>query len=167
MNIFATSLCPVEGAVALDDKRVIKMSLESAQMVSSALFHNYGARPVGFYAPTHYRHPCVLWAARDHRNFSWLVKHGLALLDEADWRWGVKDRKCRPVLEKAREYENFLPSCEGDDTIFQNSARLAPGVMDYTHVSPVTEAYRQYLSHKWRVSQPRWTRRDPPIWYGG
>ena len=37
MNIFFTSDCPVKCAVYLDDKRVIKMATETAQMLSTAL----------------------------------------------------------------------------------------------------------------------------------
>lgn len=163
MNIFATSDCPVESARALDDKRVVKMSLESAQMASTVLRFHCGVLDQRIYRSTHVRHPCVLWAAEHGGNFRWLCEHGLALLDEADWRWGAKDRKCRPILLRCLEYADFMPKgvvCE-----FQNSARLSEDVMDFTDVSPVTEAYRQYLSAKWRSSEPTFTRRSPPNWF--
>lgn len=41
MNIFATDPCPIKSAQFLDDKRVIKMILESAQMLCTAL-HQLG-----------------------------------------------------------------------------------------------------------------------------
>lgn len=41
MNIFATDVSPVACAKALDDKRVVKMVLETAQMLSTAMhMHN-------------------------------------------------------------------------------------------------------------------------------
>lgn len=41
MNIFATDISPVACAKALNDKRVVKMVLETAQMLSTAVhMHN-------------------------------------------------------------------------------------------------------------------------------
>jgi hypothetical protein len=40
MNIFVTSLCPRISAQVLDNKRVVKMVLETAQLLSAAIFIN-------------------------------------------------------------------------------------------------------------------------------
>ncbi len=62
MNIFAVSENPLKAASMLCDKHVVKMSLESAQMMST-VWHLHGMAPASACKPTHERHPCVVWAA--------------------------------------------------------------------------------------------------------
>ena len=76
MNIFATDPDPIISALALDDKRVVKMTLESAQIICSALILRGLTAP---YKPTHLKHPCVMWAAESIHNISWLLRHHVAL----------------------------------------------------------------------------------------
>ena len=63
MNIFVTSNCPILSAQALDNKRVVKMVLETAQVLSTAIFINSGITYDGIYKPTHLKHSCTIWAA--------------------------------------------------------------------------------------------------------
>lgn len=129
-------------------------------MVSTVILFHWRARDASLYRPTHVSHPCVLWASRTSANLRWLILHGLALLDEADFRFGVKERKCRPILQHSLHYAEHGPA--GKLEPFQNSARLAPGVLDFTDVQPTTLAYRQYLEAKWFEGNPKWTNRDRP-----
>ena len=57
MNIFALSNSPVEAALFQHDKHVVKMTLESAQMLCSALYR-HGVDPVAVpYKQAHKSHP--------------------------------------------------------------------------------------------------------------
>ena len=59
MNIFVLHRDPKIAAQMSCDKHVVKMILETAQMLSSA------ARAKGAWAPykqTHKKHPCTLWS---------------------------------------------------------------------------------------------------------
>ena len=78
MNIFATSESEVESALALDDKRIVKMILESGQMLSSAL-HRHGVNHPKLYRPSYQKHPCTMWAGNTRSNFIWLIDHSLAM----------------------------------------------------------------------------------------
>jgi len=60
VNIFITDISPLISAQSLDDKRVVKMVLESAQLLSSAIFINTGFIYSDIYRPTHLHHPCTL-----------------------------------------------------------------------------------------------------------
>lgn len=63
MNIFVTDISPIVSAQALDDKRVVKMILESAQLLSSAIFINSQSIYNDIYKPTHLKHPCTIWTS--------------------------------------------------------------------------------------------------------
>ena len=87
MNIFVTSSNPVSCAHVLPDKHVVKMPLETAQMLAvAASVHglpDLQKKDGGFYShKSHANHPCTVWAHSDLRNMSWLIRHGLALCAE-------------------------------------------------------------------------------------
>jgi hypothetical protein len=80
MNIFAVDDDPVAAARMLCDRHVVKMTLETAQILCTVAG--------GPYRPTHRNHPCVLWAAARRSNYRWLARHGLALAAEFTRRYG-------------------------------------------------------------------------------
>lgn len=157
MNIFATDPDPSISARALDDSRLVKMTLETAQILSTA----YG----GPYRPTHRNHPCVLWAANDLRNAKWLADHGKALAAEYKRRFG-RVHGSQPVLYWASiEIPSDLPR----PVSFHNSAANRALNLDFTHISDTHEAYRAYLNARWALAAntqrpPRWTLTQPPTW---
>ena len=67
MNIFVISQNPDECAQALDDLRLNKMILETAQLLSTAIrFHGYTGNLA--YKATHINHPCSIWARTSRGN---------------------------------------------------------------------------------------------------
>lgn len=94
MNIFVLDTDPVLAAKYQHDKHVVKMVLESTQMLSTAHWLN-GSR--ADYKPTHVKHPSTLWAARSLQNYNWLATHALALSEEYTKRFG-KVHKCHSII---------------------------------------------------------------------
>lgn len=80
MNIFVLDEDPVTCAQYHCDRHVVKMVLETAQILSTVSGRGYRA--------THHRHPCTLWTAESTSNYEWLVQLGLALGDEYTYRYG-------------------------------------------------------------------------------
>ena len=79
MNRFIVDHEPDTIAQALCDQHVVKMPLEEAQMLCTALWHHrpeYAERR-GLYKPVHQKHPCTLWAMETNANyrFAWLTPH--------------------------------------------------------------------------------------------
>ena len=74
MNIFVLDKDPKKAATQQIDKHIVKMPLESAQMLCAALARH--GREDTPYKATHKNHPCTLWAGESQGNFRWLVKHG-------------------------------------------------------------------------------------------
>lgn len=156
MNIFATSGSPVECAKALDDSRVIKMALETAQILSTVArgLQPEWADECGLYKATHVRHPCVLWAGKSVANAGWLDQHGLALCDEYAFRFN-RQHASRSVIIVASEL--IMPSLRTfPRTPFVNCTPH--------HDLEIHEAYRRTLIDKMTVRKPSYTRRPPPDW---
>lgn len=94
MNIFSIYLNPEESARELIDAHVIKMTLESAQILCTVAHLNglFDKDRIP-YKPTHVRHPSVRWAGETCANFYWLYNHFVALCNEYFIRY-QKRHKC-------------------------------------------------------------------------
>lgn len=163
MNIFATSASPIMSALWLDDKRVIKMCIETAQILSTVA-HETGRWADGMYQPTHRHHPCVLWAGRSPFNHSWLLQHGFALCGLYQLLYD-REHASKKILYLFGTPDYHTPP----PVEFQNSARNASVGVDYSDVNDVHLAYRLYLGHRWKNDRrpPTWGRRAKPEWYDG
>jgi len=153
MNIFVTSSCPVESAKYLDNKRKIKMALESTQMLATALNVSGGNTP---YRTAHLNHPCSIWARESRQNWNWLYDHGMALCSEYK-RIYNREHACVKVLLHMKDQVDCLPDV--GLTPFVNCARSKEKGLDYTMVNDIHLAYREYLASRWEGDKrkPEWT----------
>ena len=97
MNIFVTDLCPVKSAQEQCDKHVVKMVLESAQMLSTA-WREYSSEYADeheLYKTAHLNHPCSIWVRLARENYRWLYKHFIALCEEYTHRYGKSHASAR------------------------------------------------------------------------
>lgn len=146
MNIFRPHPDPTDSARSLADRHVIKMALESTQLLSTITG--------GPYRPTHANHPCTLWAGASRANAAWLLAHGRALCDEYARRFG-RVHGCAAVLDAI------------DLSRVPETAPTAP-----VYVGPdlggdtVEERYRRCLAAKYASWGPaaRWTGAVRPGW---
>lgn len=128
MNIFYLHSCPVKAATLQYNKHVVKMILETAQLLCTA-HHEFGNHDVP-YKPTHRNHPSAVWARQDAANYTWLYRHMLGLGQEYTKRYGkthLTIEKCKDVLKAApaglqwNEF-NEPPQCMPDEYKVQNNA---------------------------------------------
>jgi len=105
MNIFYLHKDPREAARLQYNKHVVKMILESAQMLCTA-HHCYGDKwqkenvP---YKQAHLNHPSTIWARRSKATYMWLYKHMMGLGYEYWLRYGKQHlsiSKCSMFLSK-------------------------------------------------------------------
>jgi len=87
MNIFVLHTTAQMAAKAHSDKHVVKMVLETAQILAT-VHHIHGNGDAVTYKATHANHPCVQWAAASRMNYRWLVQLGQALAREYNIRFG-------------------------------------------------------------------------------
>jgi hypothetical protein len=149
MNVFYLDENPTLAAQALHDKHVVKMTLETAQIMSTVYVRYRLAAP---YSETHQSHPSVLWAGNSHAHYLWLVAHGLSLAKEYTHRYG-KVHACEKVIRQLS-----LPPVDLTEQEWQDPPQCMP---EEFRASSTLQAYRNYyLSRK--IQQSRWTRRDAP-----
>jgi len=104
MNIFYLSEDPKKAATMMYNKHVVKMILESAQLLCTAHLISDGPDANVPYKATHKNHPSAIWARESTSNYEWLYKHMLALGEEYTKRYGkihLTILKCSGVLNKA------------------------------------------------------------------
>ena len=112
MNIFYISKDPVQAAEWMVDKHVVKMILESAQLLSTAHRILDGQETLGksktgrnvkrwilpdaresvLYSATHINHPSAIWCRRSVENYNWLADHMFALLYEYTYRYNKQHK---------------------------------------------------------------------------
>lgn len=155
MNIFALDADPARCARYHCDAHVLKMTLESAQMLCTVC-HRYGVPAP--YRPAHPHHPCTLWAGESLSNWRWLRTLALALGREYTFRFG--DGKLHrsavvagSLLPPPVPERGLTPFAQAMPERFR-----VPG-------DPV-KAYRLYYAMEKREFAV-WTRRRPPKWFTG
>ena len=97
MNIFYLDKDPNKAARLQYNKHVVKMILESAQMLCAA-HHVLGSKLDIPYKLAHKNHPSTIWTRTNNRNYMWLYWHMIALGDEYTKRYGKQHMsitKCR------------------------------------------------------------------------
>jgi hypothetical protein len=165
MNIFVFNTQPHETARELCDSHIVKMCLETAQILSTVAWRLDPVRAgrEGLYKPTHTKHPCVVWAGERRRNFNWLAGYGASLCNEYTLRFH-KNHAAERVINLASWYGGPLPN--GGRTTFPavvpSSLRPAQILDD----QDVIDSYRRYYQHKEHIFRRpmRWTNRPRPLW---
>lgn len=147
MNIFILDNDPKIAAEYLMDKHVVKMALETAQILSTI---NDGP-----YKPTHQKHPCVLWAKEGTDNYKWLVEHGLAICKEYEYRYN-KIHKCFDVIDLLQQ-----PFSEIEIPIGKTPFKLC--MPDEYKTDDPVQSYRNY--YKSKESFASWKIREQPLWW--
>lgn len=165
MNIFAVDENPWTAATMLGNKHVVKMILESAQMLCTAhhLLSKQSNVPDHFYKATHINHPCTRWVMRDACNYYWLYDHFCGLIEEYRHRYG-KIHKCDELLVDLGYEPNFIE----DKMLHMNPTDHAT---DFAQAMPEkyrifgdpVQAYRNYyLGEKRHLLQ--YKNREMPEW---
>ena len=153
MNIFVLDHDARKAAQAHCDKHVVKMCLETAQLLCSPF--PPGDAP---YRRTHYNHPCAVWARTSEANYEWLLDFGEYLFEEYTYRY-CKMHGSKPAWDWCLYHYDRLEFPEIGRTPF-------PQCMpeQYHRDDPVKAYRRYYLLEKVRIA--RWDKnRPPPDWW--
>ena len=160
MNIFVVDKCPIKSARQLPDKLIVKMPLETAQMLSTAhryLSPNDYCEEKGLYKKAFYNHPCTVWARTTHENYRWLMLHWITLCEEYYIRYG-KYHKCWTKLWDGLKIFP-MDIQEGELTEF---AQAMPD--QYKVKNNPVKAYRDYMINEKHYAQ--WNKGSPkPKWW--
>jgi len=155
MNIFVLDRDVKKCAKYHNDKHVVKMILESAQLlcgVHHMVEENTDEVP---YRLSHKNHPCSIWARENISNYLWLCELGLELCKEYSYRYG-KRHKSQDVIEWCLTNTPSLP--EED---FTEPPKAMP---DEYKVEDVVQSYRNYYCGDKKYFS-KWKNRDIPYWF--
>lgn len=175
MNIFYIDECPTNAAISMVDKHVVKMILESAQLLSTAhrvldgventgktetgrnvkRWTLYDARENVLYKATHVNHPSAIWCRQSIENYNWLVDHFYSLCHEYTYRYD-KVHKCHDMgytLQSPpfnlKDYNwSPMPSCMAPEYVVSDDPLIN---------------YRNYYKLG-KASIHSWKKRNPPTW---
>ena len=157
MNIFFLDIDPTKCAQYHLDKHVVKMIIETAQMLYSVHWVFEKDLPEGSYRKTHVNHPCSVWARQSNQNYKWLCLLGIELCREYTYRYGK--------IHKTERHINWLDSNMPDlpDINFTEPAQAMPD--EYKDINPVV-AYRNfYVKNKMELRGiTKYTKRPIPDW---
>ena len=168
MNIFAVDEDPALAAFSLPDKHVVKMPLETTQMISlvfSKWYWNVGPVLKGDGTPyktdkgAFRNHPCTKWANETVENSRWLLAHGIALCEEYFTRYG----KCHTCFKTLLAADEIIPYVKWDDhTPF---VFAGPDEYKYDTSIDIFTAYKMYIASKpWVASNYLRVPHRKPSW---
>lgn len=183
MNIFILDTDPKKAAEYHCDKHVVKMILESAQLLSSAhwihflhnsnkslkdfkkvkdlkewLYNNIHSNKKPPYKLTHHKHPCSIWTRENNKNYLWLV----SLLDNLCAEYTKRYHKIHKTAQYIKWFKNNLPvniKVSSDITPFKIC-------MDNEYKSsddPVCSYRNYYVKAKSKIA--KWKYTEEPRWY--
>lgn len=152
MNVFYLDPSPVLCAQYHYDKHVVKMILESAQLLSTA--HHLCGKG-GPYKVTHQNHPSAIWARSSLNHYSWLYCLMMALGREYNYRYG---KVHKTIADHA-------------DTLWESPSDIkAQGWQDPPQAMPehcqrddTVDAYRNYYTTE-KLGLLSYTNRETPQW---
>jgi len=159
MNIFYLDRDPEIAAQMMCDKHVVKMILESAQMLSTAhrvLDGDGYANKFGLYKATHKNHPSAIWARTCWKQYSWLYQHMCYLMEEYTYRYGKhhKTERLWNPLGVSPQNLKMLP--------FTDPPQCMPEICK---AGDTVSAYQTYYILE-KSGFATWKKRVMPEWFG-
>lgn len=149
MNIFYVDTDPKIAAQSLCDKHVVKMILESAQMLCTA--RNSLGYP-STYKSAYVNHPSNKWVRSSYNHYDWLFQHYAELCNEYIHRYN-KNHKCFDLFWE-------LSSNPVEDFGFIPPPQCMPD--DYK-CDDTVQAYRNYYKYG-KAHILKYTKRERPEW---
>ena len=154
MNIFFLDVNPRKIAQYHCDKHVVKMILETAQLLCGAHWMVGSEAP---YKLSHKNHPCAKWTRESDENYEYLCEIGLALCEEYTHRYG-KVHKSEAIIEWCATNVPLLPRDVGSTT----PAMAMPE--EYKVGYSVVQSYRNYYIND-KAGFAKWTKREVHEWF--
>ena len=167
------------------DKHIVKMPLEAAQLLCTAIWVDsvlgfvpralnkeetrelnsrkseikhlpLEERPLTPYLPMMYNHPCTIWTRSSLDNFEWVHCYANALNDEYFYRYGKQHKSVVEVINRLPEPKN-MPRLGMTEFLLAMPDELK------MEGNPI-QSYRDYY-HLDKATFASWKYRDKPDWY--
>lgn len=182
MNLFILNENPIIAAQEQCDKHVVKMIVESGQMLSTVhrmLDGKETRRPsasgktnvkywrlddsqmeVTLYRAVHMNHPCTVWTRESSANYQWHYEHFVALCDEYQYRYGKVHKTDIQLRYPLSQMPKNIPT--GEMTQFKLAMKSNPECM---FPNDPVKSYRMFYQTKQDRFSMDWTKRKTPEWF--
>lgn len=182
MNLFVLDNDPVKAAQMQCDKHVVKMIVESAQMLSTVhrmldgtmerRLSKSGKVRVQYwkldderedilYKACHFNHPCTIWTRENCCNYGWHYLHFKALCVEYEHRYNKVHATYKKLGEILKNKPNMIPH-ENEMTPFKLAMKSNP---ECIHMNDPVRSYREFYQTKQKRFKMEWTNRQRPEWF--
>ena len=155
MNIFFLDFNTQKCAQYHCDKHVVKMILETAQLLCGAHHITNSQYYEIPYKLSHKNHPCSIWVRESLSNYLYLCDLGLELCKEYTYRYGRR-HKSQDVIEWCLTNKLSI-----NDIGFTTPPKAMP---DEYKAQSVVESYRNYYIGA-KKDFCVWKNRDIPEWF--
>jgi hypothetical protein len=181
MNIFALSPVPEIAAKWHCDTHVVKMIVESAQMLSTAhrvLDGTIDRRPSKsgktrvkyweldddredvLYKAVHVGHPCTVWTMESHMNYKWHYELFKELCKEYTYRYGKQHLSEKVLFDILKDPPQNIK--KSHMTPYALAMGSNPECINYD--DPIGSYQKFYQTKQQRFSM-KWTKRETPHWF--
>ena len=144
MNIFYLHSNPFKAAEYQYGKHVVKMVLESAQMLCTA-HHHYGNGDNVPYKKAHYNHPSTVWVRQSTQHYDWLRDHFIALADEYNDRYFKRHLAFEKCIDSLLNPPPGMP-----DNGFTEPPQCMPD--QYKSSSAIHAYWQYYIADKRKIA---------------
>jgi hypothetical protein len=155
MNIFLLDTDTRKCAQYHCDKHVVKMILETAQLLCGVHHMTDQVTDQVPYKLSHKNHPCAIWARKSLTNYLYLCELGLALCDEYTHRYGKRHKSLSVIMWCILNRPNI------PDIGFTEPAKAMP---DEYKVDDVVKSYQNYYRGG-KSGFATWKNREVPKWF--
>jgi len=177
MNIFYIDTNPYKAAEQMVDKHVVKMILETAQLLSTAHRLLDGEEYIGqsktgrkakrwrlpddrdiiLYSATHINHPSAVWCRKSNNNYNWLFCHLVGLCHEYTYRYGK--------IHKIQQNKDFMQMLQSlpENIHVGHFTPVTPAMPDEYKVPCSIQSYRNYYKQG-KTHLHKWSKREIPEW---
>jgi len=185
MNIFYLDHDVRKCAEMHNDKHVVKMILEYAQLLCTAHRIIDGVLSTGvslsgrkktiyvladnrdtiLYSATHVNHPSAVWVRQSDKNYDWLFALFQALMDEYTYRYGKVHACSKLEMHLARIPDNipWAPFTEPTPAMPDDVKVLKETYTDRYELDSLASYRNYYIKNK--IHLANWKNREVPDWY--
>jgi hypothetical protein len=161
MNIFVLDYDKKLAAKYHCDKHIVKMTTETAQMVSFThriINDNHLPEFIMNISKSQVSHPCTKWARESYENFIWLCEFGMELYNEYQNRYNKPDKhqRSKNIFQWSLKNPPNLPK--------KGLTKFPLAMPDDVKTNDVVESYRNFYI-KYKKDFAEWKHSEKPKWF--
>ena len=157
MNIFYLDDSSELAAKYHCDKHVVKMILETTQLLCTAHRIIDDNNNDILYKKTHQNHPSAVWVRESKGNYEFAYELFIELCKEYTFRYGKTHKTQEKLQEILRSFPTKIPDI--------GMTKIPLCMPEEYKTSDPIESYRSYYTSKQNAFKMVWTKREKPNWF--